>query len=524
MKTIGKILREKGVLLVLAGILCVYFGAICLINFSGRPGFYCTDMYTDMVFAAKAWDQKALIPDGWLFGNQLYVVATPALAALYCGLALTPQMAMALAAVTMTVLTLATFWWMLKAVFPSGADSLLCIVLFMALGLFFGDSVGTVNGWQLFFTMCAYYGCYLLNVLLAFGCYLHADGKKKNNFWILLGITCILSFGTGMQSLRQTAVMSGPLMAMAGFRFVQDLRKKENWRHLSVLTACVITVSNLLGLFYKETVEFQQTEIFGEMKITTPDQILPAVAESMDTMMELLHCETSAAVAMRIVLLLLCGFAVVVLCIRGCSGKDCRALELGGLIMLSVLAIQVIDVFTTLEVRSIYYFMLYLMAAFLCTYLFSGRGALCRWLSLGVMILLLILPGMLALKDICMQAWFAEYDSIYEVSNYLTEKGYTTVYSAWNMGEDIAVASDFEIEAGFWDEDIFVPVTYLCDPAVYEADSDCCVYAMFGQDYAQRAEQVVLEKGLDFNLIEYFPNSNVYLYTSSANLMQEFAQ
>ena len=61
----------------------------------------------------------------------------------------------------------------------------------------------------------------------------------------------------------------------------------------------------------------------------------------------------------------------------------------------------------------------------------------------------------------------------------LIEKGYTTVYSGWNQCEDIAIASGGKITAGFWNrstKDVFTPVMYLCDPSVYEVDSDQCVY------------------------------------------------
>lgn len=520
MKKLGKICSEKGMLLILGGILCIYFGAICLINFSGRPGFYCTDMYADMVFAAKAWQQKSLIPQGWLFGNQLYVVATPALAALFCSVTTNPQIAMALAAVTMTVLILAAFRWMLRSVFSAVEDSLLCVVLFMALGLYFGDSVGTVNGWQLFFTMCAYYGCYLLNVLLAFGCYLRADGKVNRGFWAVVGITCALSFGTGMQSLRQTAIMSGPLMALTMLQLLADLRTGNNGKRRSALVALLISGANGAGLLFQKTIDFQQTEIFGQMNLTELTQLIPAVGDGLAAMLELFPAETFSAAAVRLALLVFSAAAPLELCIRGRSGENRQSVQLAALLVLSVLAIFGIDVVTTLEVRSIYYFLLYLLVAVLCTYGFSRRKLLHRWLLLALTVLTLVLPGGLALKDICMQAYFARYDPIHAVSDYLLEEGYETVYAPWNMGEDIAIASDFAVDIGFWDEKMFVPVMYLCDPQIYEANSSRCVYALFDGESASLAEQTAAAKGVDFTIVKVFPELDIYLYTSSENLMQ----
>lgn len=518
MKKIGRVCREKGMILALGAILCVYFAAICLINFSGRPSFYCTDMYADMVFAAKAWEKKSLIPEGWLFGNQLYIVATPALAALFCSVTTNPQIAMALAAVTMTVMILGAFWWMLRSVFSKPEDSLLCIMLFMGIGLYFGDAVGTLTGWQLFFTMCAYYGCYLLNALLAFGCYLRSDGKIGKHFWIMVAITCALSFGTGMQSLRQTAIMSGPLVGMACLQFLLDLRKKENWKRRSALTALLISGANVAGLLFQKTIDFQKTEIFGQLALNEFSQFLPEAGKAVITMLDLFPTETAAAAAVKGILLLVSCAAALELCMNVC--KDRKHVQLAGLLVLSVLAIFGIDTVTTLLVREIYYFTLYILVAVLCAYGFSRRSELLRLLILTVTILSLVVPGMIALKDICMQAYFARYDPIQVVSDYLMEEGYETVYAPWNMGEDIAIASDFAIEAGFWDAAMFVPVTYLCEMEVYEADSSRCVYAFFDADSAALAEEIAADKGMQLDPLRAFPEIEVYLYTSPKNLMQ----
>ena len=337
-------------------------------------------------------------------------------------------------------------------------------------------------------------------------------------------MTCLLSFGTGMQSLRQTAIMSGPLMGMACLQLLADLRKKENWKRRSGLCAVLITLANILGLLYKETIEFQQTEIFGQMGLAEPGQMLPAVGESIKTMLELLVSATTEAAVVRFGILLFCGLGAAELLFQRKGKERTQLLRLAGLLVLSLLAIFAIDVATVLKVRDIYYFLFYLLLAFLGTCVFSGRKQIGRWICLLVITLSLIFPGMLALKDICMQAYFARYDPIYEVSDFLVEEGYDTVYAPWNLGEDIAIASDFEITMGFWDKEFFVPVEYLCDPQIYEVDSSRCVYAMYGSESAELAGEKVKQKGLSWDLLKAFPELRIYLYTSSKNLMQEFSK
>lgn len=504
--------------ILLGGTLLIYFCAICLINFSGRPSFYVSDMYTDILYSVKAWEKKSLFPEGWLFGNQLYILATPALAALYNAVAAHPQTAMAMAAVTMTVLIFLSFYWMLKPVMQDCNVLLFCIVCFMTLALYFGDSYGMLTGWQLYFTMCAYYSCYLISALLAFGCYLRADGAVPKWFWVAFGVTCGISFAMGIQSLRQTAVMSGPLICMAGLRLLKDLRQGKTWKRRSLWVALGISLCNFLGLLYKQTLPVEQTEIFGTMGIASLSDMPLAVVESFQTMVELLTCETGTARVLRVLVLLAALAAAVDLVYRERKAVSYRSVLLG-LMVLSLMMIVGIDVVTTMKVRNIYYFMLHVLIAFLLACGFESRKNWGKMLVLTAFLVGMVLPSMIALKDVCMQAYFAKYDKAYTVSDYLKSQGYTTVYARWNLGDDIAIASDCEIEMGFWDEAVFAQVNYLCDPAVYEADADSCAYLIFGANEAQLGEEDAASRGVTLTLVTYLEENDVYIYTASENLM-----
>ena len=152
-------------------ILCIYGIAIAFINFSQNPQLYCTDMYSDMLYAIEVWHQKTIFPDGWVFGNQLYAVATPVLAALMFGITKNPCIAMGIASSIMGVGVIASFGWMLKPIFPKLHERLAVVVAFMTVILLCGNAIHDVNGWQLFFTLCSYYSCYAITVFLAFGCF-----------------------------------------------------------------------------------------------------------------------------------------------------------------------------------------------------------------------------------------------------------------------------------------------------------------------------------------------------------------
>ena len=221
-----ELLKKHGITpmaIILSGVLAALFGYICYLNLSLTPSFYCTDMYSDILYAVKAWEAKSLFPEGWVFGNQLYVIATPVLASLVYGIVGKPALAMAIATILMTLGIFLSYLWMLKPVFPGLADRLVGLICFIALTAYCGDAIYKVKGWQLFFTLCSYYACYLITAFLCFGCFLRRREKPTVPMMILFGLSVVLSFGAGMQSLRQTAVMLVPMLAVEGIQQIMSL-------------------------------------------------------------------------------------------------------------------------------------------------------------------------------------------------------------------------------------------------------------------------------------------------------------
>lgn len=113
-------------LLVLLG----YWTVIVCINLSGSASLYCTDMYTDMMYAEAVVKSGSLFPGGWVFGNQLYVAATPVLAALLLGITGDPALSMGLAATLMGLGVIASFSWMLRPVFRELHQRLAAVIIY----------------------------------------------------------------------------------------------------------------------------------------------------------------------------------------------------------------------------------------------------------------------------------------------------------------------------------------------------------------------------------------------------------
>lgn len=498
-------------------IIVIYFSAILIINFSQNPQIYCTDMYSDMTYAAEVWTHRSIFPDNWVFGNQLYVVATPVLAAVFYGLVNDHCIAMGLASSLMGIGTVLSFSWMLKPVFSSIRERLLAIAAFMSLILLCGGATCDLTGWQLFFTMCSYYACYAISVFLSFGCYLRSKSKWSPCFAAMLFAACLFSFGTGMQSLRQTAIMIMPMVAVEMLRKIHQIMHKEKLADKALLIVSLIAVSNLLGILVQKTLPVRQVEIFGALNFSGFSDILSNSIHSIINVFSLLHHVTMAQAA---ALTVLCLVIFVYLVVKIHANKNRNAAICLSLFVISILVILTIDIFTTMNVRDIYYFLLYPLIIFAAVVIYTYGKKLTRY---GIAILLIITFVYNFNNKLLPDIPSADSDKGYtDVVDYLKSENIHTIFSGWNCGEKIGIASDWTIDVGFWNshEIPFVPVKYLCDPSIFDVDASECAY-LFNSEYsASVAEQRARDLNIDFTLEKYFSEYNLYIYTSSVTIFE----
>lgn len=501
-----------------AAMLCIYVLAIFYINFSQRPSFYVADMYSDVQVCVNMWEQKTLFPENWVFGNQLYVMATPVLSALIYGITADAFWSMAAASSVMAALVIVSFDWMLKAVFPRMTERLFGIVSFLALVAIFGDAVWATNGWQLFFTMCSYYACYAINVFLAFGCYLRKDAKLP-----AVVLVCLMSFAMGIQSLRQTAVMVLPLMAMEFFRGVSCLRQHEPIRSRSLYIASAISVSNIAGVIGKRFLNVRQVEIFGALHLRSLQDLPRTLWSSIQHICALLfYFEEEPNIPC---LLVLAAFVLLALILFVKTRRDTPATVkvLFSLLLLSILSISGIATVTTMHVRSIYYFMLYPLLACLAVYVFSIRHAAVK---AGMILLLCAAFCFSCLTQVglaCRWAHNREYDYYYGISQDLLDRGYTTIYSRWDGCDKIAVASHGELRAGFWRFETFEHTEYLFDSEVLKADPGEVAYVFFSEVEVGLGVEKAGTIQIELTPVTEYPERDIYVYTAPVNLMQIFS-
>ena len=487
-------------------ILCVYWVGIIRINFSRNPLFYCADMYTDMMFSAAAWQEQSIFPPEWVFGNQYYAVATPVLAALILGLTDDPCIAMGIAATGMGLGVVLSFLWMLGPIFPRLHQRLAAAALFMTVVLWCGDAVYTVNGWQLFFTMCAYYACYAITAFLSFGCFLRRHRPLSPGFCLIMLLTCALSFGTGIQSLRQTAITVIPIVLAAGWETADRIRQGKPVSRKTLLLTGALTMSNLAGVLYAEAVSAPKHEIFGSLSLSPAPDMVSSLGNILGLFGDgwILGLAAIAAACFFLV----CG-----------QRKRCKDSFLTCLFlcMAGTAVIFAIDSFTTMQVRSIYYFLLLPMAAVIFVYCCPRSNSVSGVLAVGILLLSLS-SGRHSLQ--ALPVW-QENHPLQAVSDCLEKNRISVVFTQWNLGGKIAIASDFRVRVGFWDaaDDVFESVEYLCDPAVFNADPTDCAYIVSGAQNLALARDRAEARHAEILVLEHFPELDLYIFTSDQQLM-----
>ena len=509
-------------IILLACVLLLFCTAIIIINFGAAPSFFDADMYCDYRYAIEAWEHKSLFPEGWVFGNQLNVISTPVLAALIYGLSSNPNFSIAAACTIMAFLVLYCFNWILVPILKSLESRLLALALLLGVVLFYGTAISGNQGWNLFFTMCSYYAGYSVSAFLSFGSYLRALDKWDRKFVPVVLIACILSFGTGIQSIRQTIIMVVPLVVAEVYRFL--LSPKNYFANKIPLWLMVsIVISNLLGLIYVYFLDINQVTIYGEINFFEGKHISNEIYQCL---LGILHLLSNGTQMGKLVILVLAVFCIVAI-LQMLRGKawytERKAQAILILLGTSIPTIIFIDIFLAMNVRPRYYFMIFPLMCFLTSYLYEKCKKTGKFFIFALSMGFLLLSIKQELPAHCLQAFNKEQEDSYAVAEYLINNGYNTIYSRWDFGEDIAVASNGQIITGFWQEkeDAFERIEMLCDPTVYTAQPAVSAYIFEGKQEVEAGIKIAETKNITVKLLGYYPNSDIYVYSASASLISD---
>lgn len=532
---IERIKREKIFSVVLTVLLLGFVGMVFYINFSINPEYYDGDIYNDINYAKEAWKAKSLFPKDWIFGNQTYVVATPVLAALFYGITGNGFTAMAIASCIMTVLTLLTYDWMTRTLLSYNERT--AGFLFMIGFLLLKAHVATSQqGIQAFFTMASYYACYLINAFIVYGCYVRIrQGKFTGKYIVLAIIGAALSFGTGMQSLRQTAVMALPLVACEVLLIIIYSAKDKRFAiSYSTLFSAIVFIANIAGLVAMRFIEINQNSIYGTTAFVSCFKdffrklFLNMESVALTFGLDALELRVRLVASIPFLLIILIGF---ILCVKDYIKNKCN--EQGRFVLVMLLTLGCVSVFaagvlTDVVNRALYYFMIYPLLAVCVSYIIVKFE---KKRDILFSVVAVFAAGMIifrtagAVEEI--KAGKDKSSTAHQIANYMLDNGYDTIYSVFGLSgvmdgaENVVVASGDKIHiVQFKNVDSskpMKPVEYLCVKDGYKQwDNSKSLYLL--RDHELPKVKKIAEK-YDVTMTEKARfGDGLYLYSMSENI------
>ena len=520
---------------ILTILLLAFLGLVFFVNLSCNPEYYDGDIYNDINYAKEAWKAKSIFPKDWIFGNQTYVVATPVLAALFYGIIGNGFTAMAIASCIMTVLIVLTYDWMTRTLF-SYNERMAGFLFLIGVLLLKAHVATSQQGIQAFFTMASYYACYLINAFIVYGCYIRLRKGEFSGKHIAMSVIGIaLSFGTGMQSLRQTAVMALPLVACEILMIIiYSIRDKKFAISSSTLFSAIVFVSNIAGLIAMKFIEINQNSIYGTTAfVKSLKEFLEKGFFNVEYVvltfgLDSLELRVRLVVSTVFLLIILIGF---ILCVKDFFKNNC--IDQGRFALVMLLTLGCVSVFaagvlTDVVNRALYYFMIYPLLAVCVSYIIvkypGKRKALFS-------IIAVFAAGMIAFRTVGTVGEIKngkdENSTAHQIANYMLDNGYDTIYSVFGLSgimdgaENIIVASGDKIHLVQYKRvdrsKPMKPVEYLCVKDDYKQwDNEKSLYLLREWELP-KVRELAEKYGVEMTKQAQF-GEGLYLYSMSENL------
>lgn len=520
---------------ILTILLLAFLGLVFFVNLSCNPEYYDGDIYNDINYAKEAWKAKSIFPKDWIFGNQTYVVATPVLAALFYGIIGNGFTAMAIASCIMTVLIVLTYDWMTRTLF-SYNERMAGFLFLIGVLLLKAHVATSQQGIQAFFTMASYYACYLINAFIVYGCYIRLRKGEFSGKHIAMSVIGIaLSFGTGMQSLRQTAVMALPLVACEILMIIiYSIRDKKFAISSSTLFSAIVFVSNIAGLIAMKFIEINQNSIYGTTAfVKSLKEFLKKGFFNVEYVvltfgLDSLELRARLVVSTVFLLIILIGF---ILCVKDFFKNKC--IDQGRFALVMLLTLGCVSVFaagvlTDVVNRALYYFMIYPLLAVCVSYIIvKYPGKRKAFFS----IIAVFVAGMIAFRTVGAVGEIKngkdENSTAHQIANYMLDNGYDTIYSMFGLSgimdgaENIIVASGDKIHLVQYKRvdrsKPMKPVEYLCVKDGYKQwDNEKSLYLLREWELP-KVRELAEKYGVEMTKQAQF-GKGLYLYSMSENL------
>jgi len=585
------------------GIIIIFFAVFCIINFWGFERLCDSDMYQDVYVSKLIWNSKSIFPPNWTFSNQYFVLAAPNIAAVVYGITGSMNLSMELATTIYTLLILVAFAYMIKAVSSNKTVILVSIICFMAAVTGY-DIVNTHQG-QLYFLMVSYYASYIFTVFLVYGVYLRYlfanregeftakapssnDSKPKNytsnvfkpnkykskdstlnesisrnefnyganhpGIFVYI-IAIIFTIATGMQSLRQTAIMILPLACVEGIRFFYKVfgksYTKKDWT-VTWKMATLAIINIMAYLMVAVVIKPSHCVLYGGTGIRSISTWGQGFVKSAGNLAKITGIQSlwgaknykqnivlGFIAAIIICVVIYTVVSAIVTVIKSAKIQPIHVLII--LFFLGILSIGAMGTLMDIKIRDIYFFMWYPLVATSLTYLLIGKtnikanadiqnqsdeainqnnasDAANKYVELAIVILMSI-AFIISYGSSAINALNKTKTEDQLTCQFLEENHIHYLYGHWNTVPEIAVFSDGSITPGGWYTTIYDPIDYLNPKGIYEDNHNGEAAYLILPEEKSEALKIAKDRGITLNQIYSTPAYTIY--TSDGQLMEQ---
>ena len=442
--------QKASLILYMIGII-LFIGSIFWVNLHASQWFN-FDMFADASVAQKIFQQKTLFPRDWLFGNQYYIIATPAVAALFYSFTNDPVLALTLASSLYTILVAVGFVWCCRPVFSGKAilAGLFCLVGACILG---DSSSSCTYGFQVLYTMAGYYACYFFVAILHIGILIRLQKDMRAGL-IIVVLALLTSMALGIQSPREMLVVCIPAFFLSGLLFF--VSKGQSGYKRAFLFSGASLVINLAGILLNPVLTSllhvkKQVNISSGL-VVEPTVLIFNLKQALSSFSELLGFRYLdynwkwRPIALLGFFFLGCSLIALFICLlKTKDSADSFPLWFCWFSLFCTLAAGIVAI----KLRAIYFFLWYLLVPFSISFL---TDCLPDKAMQSILCLLLLLAGTMnyAFNFLPDYMKYSGQQSFYhEIVNWMEEKGYSTIYGDYQAPTIAAVSGHFSYYSVF---------------------------------------------------------------------------
>lgn len=432
-----QILNRKNIVNIFLVILIFLLGTVFVyINLVQYKLGLNADVAAEGLLAKVIWESREWLPSEWYFGNELRLISTPNIAALFYGMSKDMCFSMGMSCVAAGIFVVGGAFYLSKVLDFSVTQKLLFLFLIMMLP---NNKVQI----ELMFIYAAYYAFQIGLYFITLAVYLKLLKKRKIRKATIV-IVFLLHFVLGMQGVRGLLMITGPLMVVEVLRRAYLWWSTKEWKDgNNLLTGFVLFLNVLeyLGGKFPMSVGHPLSRNIRKAPQKLFGIVLPDFFNTLDWN-DISKIEKYIFIVCLCLMLFL-GISVLVNGIRkkGIAEDDWVFMNFLVSLLLTMAALT----FTTVESSSRYFVVVHYAIAMSLVMMLKKENT---FIKSGLVFFIAVL-----FIGNCYRMYYpmltdkSYKDNVYvQVGEYLLQEGYEQAYSDFEKGNTLTVYNDGQIQ------------------------------------------------------------------------------